>query len=203
MSLIRIKNSTMNTKNNNILIVAILVFLGVMSRIINNEAHFWLNFSMIGAISLFAGAVIKNRYYAFLVPLLSYLLSDIYLEFVYGTGFYDLSQYFTYGAMILVVILGSKMGKIKPLKVLGYSIGSTLIFWVVSNFGVWFGNLFSHLEPGLTLGATYLRAIPFLQGNPFGTELFLGSLVSDVFFSAILFGAYALFTRNSMAVKTA
>lgn len=193
----------MNTKSNTALLTIGLIFLGVLSRIINHEAHFWLNFSMIGAISLFAGAVIRNKYYAYLVPLASFLLSDIYLEYIFGTGFYDLSQYFTYAAMLLVVLLGTTMKQIRPFNVLGYSAGGTLIFWIISNFGVWFGNMFSHLEPGLTLGATYLRAVPFLKGNPFGTELFLGSLVSDVAFSAILFGSYALLTRRSLSVKAA
>ncbi|MBX9449030.1 MAG: hypothetical protein KL787_04650 [Taibaiella sp.] len=65
----------MNTKSNTALLTIGLIFLGVLSRIINHEAHFWLNFSTIGAISLFAGAVIRNKYYAYLVPLASFLLS--------------------------------------------------------------------------------------------------------------------------------
>lgn len=181
----------------------LLIALGVLSRIINNEAHFWLNFSMIGGLSLFAGAIIRNKYIAFLVPLFSFLLSDIYLQIAFGNGFYDLSQYFTYGAMVLVVLLGAQMKNTKALNVLGYSIGGTLIFWLVSNFGVWFSNLFTHLEPGLTLAATYIRAIPFLQGNGFATELFLGSLFSDLLFSSLLFAAYFLWVGKSVRIRTA
>lgn len=181
----------------------ILIVVAIVSRVVNTEAQFWLNFSMIGGISLFAGAVIKQKRLAFLVPLLAFLISDIYLQIFYGSGFYGISQIFTYGGMVLIVLLGSRIQEIKAWKVLGYSIGGTLLFWIVSNFGVWFGNVFQQFEPGLGLAATFIRALPFLQGNGAATELFLGSLFSDLLFSSTLFAAYFLYMRSAARFSSA
>lgn len=193
--------------NKNIIIASVLVFAAILLRIVNVETGFWLNFSMIGAISLFSGAVIKDRKFAYMIPLAFYLLTDLYIQYFTNLpGFYGVSQFFTYAAMAAIVLLGSQMKTIKPLNVLGFSIGGSLIFWIVSNFGVWFGNLFSNFEPGLTLVGTFVRAIPFLQTgaeSAYATELFLGTILGDVVFNGVLFGAFALITRKSVAVQAA
>jgi len=178
-----------------IVLVVSLILLASVLRIVNIENNMWLNFSILGGISLFSGAIFKNnKALAFIVPLVSYLLTDIYLqEFTQVQGFYGVSQIFTYASMILVVLLGSTMKNMKALNVLGYSVGGAMTFWIVSNFGVWFSNLFTELEPGLTLAATYIRAIPFY--NQFATELFLGTFVGDVVSSASLFAIYAIAQR--------
>lgn len=191
----------------NTALVLLLVVSAVIFRIINVEFGFWYNFSMIGAISLFSGAMLKQRAQAFLVPLLACLISDLYLAFFTNTlGFYGISQLFVYIAMLPIVWAGSKMSNFKPLTIGAYSLGSTLVFWIVSNFGVWFGNLFMQYEPGLSLAATYIRAIPFLQGGASGayaTELFLGTLFGDLLFSAYLFGTYAILSKKSTSLQRA
>lgn len=189
----------------NTALVLVLVLSAVIFRIVNVEMGIWYNFSMIGALSLFSGAVLKQRSKAFLVPLFACLISDVYLAFFTDTqGFYGVSQFFVYLAMLPIVWAGSKMKNSKPLTIGAYSIGSTLLFWLLSNFGVWFGNLFTQYEPGLTLAATYLRAIPFLQGGAaeaYATELFLGTLFGDLIFSAYFFGMYAILSKKSISLQ--
>jgi len=191
--------------NKNVLLCAFLIVAAVLSRVINLEFHLWGNFACIGAISLFSGNIIKNKSYAYLIPLVSYFVTDLFIAFAQGQqGFYGVSQFFVYGAMMLVVLLGTKMGQAKALKVLGFTIAGSAIFWLVSNFGVWFANeLMSSSNPmheqGLSLGFTYWRALPFY--NEFGKELFLGTFVGDIIYSSVLFGAYALLKNRMFAPK--
>lgn len=182
-----------------------LIILAAVFRIASVENSLWLNMSILGGISLFSGAIFKNKSLAFIIPLVSYLLTDIYIHFFTDIqGFYGISQVFTYMSLLLVVLLGAQMKSFKALNVLGYSVSGALVFWIVSNFGVWFSNLFTGFEPGLTLAATYIRAIPFY--NQFASELFLGTFVGDIVSSCVLFGAYALakksvFSQATVAVK--
>jgi len=169
----------------------VLVLLAVLSRIINTETH-WYGFAPVVAISLFGGAMLKHKAYAYLLPLCAYLLSDVCLQFFTATpGFYGVSQYFVYGGMALVVLLGTQMRRPKALRILGFTLGSSLIFWIVSNFGV-----FMEGYNGLTFQGfltTYLMAIPFY--TPTGTSIFFNSFVGDLLFSGALFGLYALADR--------
>src|SRR5690606_22006018 len=178
------------------LLCAALVILAVISRLLNAEMH-WYNFSPIIAMSLFSGSLLKRKSIAYLLPLLAYLISDVYLQISAGTGFYGVSQFFVYGAMALVVLLGTSMRRPNVLSVFGYSVGSALLFWVVSNFGVFLGGYWGTGLSGLF--QTYYMALPFLTPN--GTELFFNSLVGTLIFSSIMFGIYALAKNKIAALK--
>lgn len=171
-----------------ILFCTVLVLLAVVSRVINTETH-WYGFAPIVAISLFSGAILKNKTYAYLLPLCAYFLSDLFLQFFTATpGFYGVSQYFVYGAMIFVVLLGTKMKRPKPLRILGFTLGGSLIFWIVSNFGVFVAGYYGLSFSGFIY--TYLMAIPFY--TPTGTTFFINSFAGDLLFSGVLFGLFTL-----------
>ncbi len=188
-------------ENNNfrvVLLCAALVLIATISRIVNAEMH-WYNFGPLVAISLFSGAILKNKSYAYILPLAAYLLSDIYIEIVHHNGFYGWGQFFVYGGMAMVVFLGTLMRKVNALKVLGFSIGGSLLFWLISNFGVFIDGYYG---PGLQgIAATYLAAIPFYKQDGVATELFFNAIIGDVIFSGVLFGAYALLKNRVSASK--
>jgi len=177
----------MKKSNKMIWIAVALIIAAVFSRIVSSEMQ-WHNFAPFVAMGLFGGALFKNKSLAYLLPLGAYFLSDLYFQLSAGTGFYGSSQYFVYGAMILIVLLGSKMGQPKVWKVLGFSIGGTLLFWLVSNFGVFAAGYYGYSFAGLI--QTYLMAIPFY--TPYGSEMFFNAFIGDIIYSSILFGAYAL-----------
>lgn len=174
----------MNNRSN-FLLATLLIVLAAASRIVNTEMHLW-NFAPVAALGLFSGAVVKDKRLAFLFTLLAQLLSDTYFQLFtpYG-GFYGISQFFVYGAMTLVTALGTTMGEVKPVKVGAYAIGASLIFFVVSNFGVWADGMYGRNLQGLV--TTYEMAIPFYKNT----------LGGDLIYSAILFGVYALATRKT------
>lgn len=188
-------------ENNNTRILflsAVLVLAAVVSRIINAETH-WYNFGPMVAISLFSGAILKNKTYAYLLPLAAYFISDAYLQMVHHNGFYGISQFFVYGGMALVVTLGSFMKKVNALKLLGFSIGGSLLFWLISNFGVFVSGYYGLNLQGLA--ATYLAAIPFYQKDGVSTGLFFNAIIGDMIFSGVLFGVYAVLKNRVMAPK--
>ena len=73
-----------NNNNKNVLLCAFLIVTAVLSRVINLEFHLLSNFACLGAISLFSGNIIKNKSYAYLIPLLAYLISDLFIAFSQG-----------------------------------------------------------------------------------------------------------------------
>lgn len=195
----------MKSNRLNILLAAVLILIAAASRIINAEMHLW-HLAPVAALGLFSGAVIKERRYAFLVTLLAQLISDLYIEFFTPrSGFYGINQVFVYGGMMLVTLLGTRMGKPKAHKVAGFSLAGSAIFFVISNFGMWVQQFFEPAPlytPDLKgLGQTFAMALPFY--NRFGGELFFNSFAGDLVCSAFLFGAYALVRRYQGSTQRA
>ena len=191
----------------NILIAGGLILMAATARIVNAEMHLY-NFAPVAALGLFSGAVIKDKRYAFLFTLLAQLISDTYIQlFTAHKGFYGIDQFFVYGGMLLVTLLGTKMGQIRTSKVLGYSLLGTTIFFIVSNFGVWVSielgqDLYGYGTGVKGLTTTYLMALPFY--TKVGTQLFVNSFAGDLLFSSVLFGGYYLLQQavSNKMIKT-
>jgi hypothetical protein len=136
-------------------------------------------------VALFGGAVIKDKRFAFLLPLLAQFASDLYFQLFTSTpGFYDISQFFVYSSMALVTLLGTRMGEPKATKVLGFAFTGSALFFLLSNLGVFFTGMYGYSIQGLV--RTYVMAIPFYQNT----------LIGDLVFSSILFGGFALAKRS-------
>jgi len=140
--------------------------------------HPW-NFTPVAAMALFAGAQISHRGVAFLLPLAAMLLSDLVIGFHAGMPF-------VYGAFAMIVGLGLLLReRIRPLPLLGASLTASTVFFVVTNLGVWLvGGLYPMTGPGLL--AAFTAALPF----------FAHTLAGDLFYAALLFGAFALLQRS-------
>ncbi len=155
--------------------VFILIIVAVFSRLI---PHPW-NLTAVGSVALFAGAYLRPRSLALAVPLLGFLITDLILG-VHNTMF------FTYGAVALCSVLGILfLQKPRPASVLGMSLASSLIFFTLSNFGVWLvGGLYPMTLQGLL--NCFVMALPFAQGQ----------ILGDLLHSAILFGSYAVLVKR-------
>ncbi|EKE76589.1 DUF6580 family putative transport protein [Gallaecimonas xiamenensis] len=134
--------------------------------------HPW-NVSPVAAMALFAGAHFQTRAMALLVPLAAMALSDLVL------GLHPTLP-FVYGALLLTVMLGFWVGKdINPGRVLAGSLSGSLLFFFVTNAAVWLvGNYY---PPGLEgLNQSLAAGVPFFQYT----------LVGDLAFNALFFGAF-------------
>ena len=136
------------------------------------------NFTPIGAMALFSGAYLGRKGLAFVAPLAAMLLSDAILGFHSGMPF-------VYASVALIVLIGSLVAsRITAMTVVGAALASSVLFYIVTNFGTW---LVSGMYPltGAGLAACYVAAIPFFQNTAVG----------DLFYCAVLFGGFALLER--------
>lgn len=156
-------------------ILAGMILVAVASRLIPHPP----NFTPVAAIALFGGAQFADKRAAFLVPMAGLFLSDLVL------GFYTLMPV-VYGAFALTVILGFWVRqRSNPLRIAGAAVGSAVLFFAVTNFGVWaFGTLYPRTGAGLL--ECYVAALPFFQNT----------LLSNLLYSALLFGGMALAERR-------
>ncbi len=146
------------------------------------------NFTPIGALALFAGAYLvplrgisrsetKTHWWALFLPLLVMFVSDLFI------GFYNWKiMAVVYAAFFGYAFVGRVAGlKASSASILLGSIGGAVLFYLTTNFAVWaFSPLYSHDLQGLLL--SYNLALPF----------FRYTLLGDVFFAGVFFGAYAL-----------
>jgi hypothetical protein len=153
-------------RNENFLIG--FVFLAIWFRLIPHPP----NVAPITALALFSGASFRNKWYSIVFPLIAMLLSDMVL------GFSTISLW-VYSAFILITMFSWMTKELKWTSVLI----SSLIFFIVSNFGVWVLS-YPHTIEGLI--TCYTMAIPF-----FGY-----SILGDMAWSLIIFGLYETIKEN-------
>lgn len=154
------------------------------------------------AMAIFGGAMIRDKKLAFVLPLLSMLISDLLYQVLYINGvttiqgFYA-GQWVNYILFAGLTVFGFLMKKINLRNVLGFSIGGSLLYFIISNFTVWIGGggLGRPLSfEGLLL--CYGDALAFYRDyglvNGFAGNFIFG----DLFFSGILFGSYYLLNKK-------
>ena len=165
-----------------LLFSAAIVLLIAGSRLIPHTANFVPVFAMI----LFASVHLKNKFQAIAISIGALWLSDLYINnwgtySEYYSEFILFSSPFNYLAYIIIALLSVQIFKntITIPKVLSSSIGVGVVFFIVSNFGVWLGGtLYPLTFDGLL--SCYTAAIPF----------FRATLASNILFSFVLFGGY-------------
>ena len=144
------------------------------------------NVTPIAAIALFGGVYFATKRTAFLVPLAAMYLSDLALGFfVYDFGWFHWFMPFVYASFVVTVCLGLLIRhRLTPLTVGGAALIGSVLFFIVTNFGVWLvGNFYPKTVTGLV--SCYVAAIPF----------FRNTLVGDAAYTLVLFGGFALAQR--------
>jgi hypothetical protein len=154
-----------------VMLIVTMIAAAAASRLIPHPP----NMTSIAAIALFGGATLADRRLAFLVPLAALLVSDAVL------GFHN-QMIAVYGSFALVVCLGLWLQERRTaLTLAGAAIASSLLFFVVVDFGIWLmGDMYPRTFAGLV--ACYTAALPFLRNQMLG----------DLFYTAVLFGGFAL-----------
>jgi hypothetical protein len=136
--------------------------------------HPW-NFTPVGAMALFSGAIIRDRRLAFFFPILTLFVGDIFI------GLHRLVPV-VYASFLASVAIGfwlrdrRSVGRITAATLLG-----AIQFFLVTNFAVWaFGLSYPRNSVGLL--ACYVAGIPF----------FWNTLAGDAVYATLLFGGFAL-----------
>ena len=102
--------------------VIIIIVIAILSRLIPHPP----NFTPITAIALFSIINFKNKYVGLSIPIVCLLISDL----IIGISLINL---FVYLSFIVISGVGYIFGKINLKSILL----SSLIFFIVTNFGVW------------------------------------------------------------------
>jgi hypothetical protein len=165
-----------------------MILLAAFSRMIPHMQ----NFSPLGAIGLFGAAHFSKKWQAFFVPLAATWLSDLFINNVlYGqfnshfVWFYG-GFYWQYGSYLLITLIAILIfKKVNTQRVIIGALTSTAIFFFITNAGCWLHNpIYPQNFGGLM--SCYAVGIPFLKGT----------LLGDLFFSAILFGSFYFAERK-------
>ncbi len=165
---------------NRLMIAVVLILAAAFSRLIPHPP----NFTPLAAMAL-AGGVYLDRRFALLVPLLALLLTDAII------GFHNL-MVFVYGSFLAIGLLGLWLrSHKKPVVVFGSALASSVVFFIVTNFGVWAmdGTLYPKTLAGLV--ECYTLAIPFFRNTVFG----------DLAYTAILFGLFEFVRRLNVVTE--
>ena len=126
--------------------------------------HIW-NFTPVLAFGILAGYYLKNILYGAVLIVLSMLLGDLILGFHYLI-------LFTYIGLIFSVFVGKYFSKLEFKQKLLSSILASVIFFVISNFGVWLlSGMYENNFNGFL--ECYVAAIPFFRNTLISTAIYL------------------------------
>ncbi len=163
-------------------IIAGFILFAALSRLLPHA----YNFTPLGAIALFGMAYFKDKKWALIIPLFALWGTDLILNNTKYAAFHDGFAWFTggmlfiYGSFAMIAILGYYLfKKVSVGRVIGGALGASIIFFVISNFGVWLKSPMYPLNlEGLIM--CYTAAIPF----------FHNTLAGDLIYCSVLFGGY-------------
>jgi len=157
-----------------------LIIIGILFRFIPHAA----NFTPVAAIALFAG-VYLNKKQALVVPLILMVASDLFL------GMHNV-VIFTWGSFALVTLLGLWAKNHKTfLGIVSISVASSILFYVITNFGVWAMGWYPQTAKGLL--DCYILGLPFLRVFS----------VATLVYTVVFFGAYELIAAKVRNTKLA
>jgi Family of unknown function (DUF6580) len=161
------------------------------------------NLEPIGAAALFGGALLGSWRMKLLIPFLALFVGDLVLAGIlpgYTSHLFSTSFFLIYLAFGITVLIGTKLiGKeARMKKVVGAALLSSLVFFVLTNFGSWmtFGT---YPKTFLGLIECYTAGLVFYKQDLFGS-FFLNSVMGNVFFSTVAFGLYGLYVKKTSVV---
>jgi hypothetical protein len=185
----------MKSSNKMVWTFLLLVIIAALYRIIPGRPY---GFAPQWAMAVFAGAVIKDKKWAFIIPVLSMFISDLLYQALYLGGLTDMQGFYegqwqNYLLFTLLVFVGFAIKKLNVLQIGVASLAAPSLYFIASNFLLWASN---GTTRGLDRPKTFNGLmLCYSDGIPF----YKTSLLATLVFSAILFGTYA-FIRNYQAV---
>lgn len=173
--------------------IVVMILAAALSRLIPHP----YNFSPICAMALFGSAYLNNRYYCYIIPVASMWISDLLLNNIIYAAYFDHFIWFydgaivTYAAFLLISLLGRSIlhNKVSLLRLFCSSVVSSVMFFLISNFGVWlFSSMLPYPHTFSGLVSCYIAGIPF----------FRNTLLGDFFYTFLMFGIYELLIKAAL-----
>jgi len=148
-----------------------LILFAAMSRLLPHPA----NVVPITALALFGGVYLDKKH-TFIVPVAAMLISDYFIGFYAG-------WYWIYASFIVIGFIGLWLRNHKEvLPIVGASLAGSVLFFIVTNFGVWVSSQVTYSHDFTGLLACYSAGVPF----------FRNTLAGDLIYVGAMFGVYEL-----------
>ena len=164
--------------------LTIIILGAALMRIVPNIP----NVTAITALALFSGATLRG-WKSFTVPLTAMFLSDMVI------GFHS-TMLFVYGSFIVITFLGHVLHKYTAFKLLAITTISSVLFFLITNFGVWLtSEMYSKDSIGLI--QAYVMGLPFLRNTFIGDVLYTFSL----FYGYSFFGRFITFKYVNKSIE--
>jgi hypothetical protein len=176
-------NTQISEKENLLYRTLLALAIIALAAALRIAPHPW-NFTPVGAMALFSGAIIRDRRLAFFFPIFALFVGDIFI------GFHKLIPV-VYASFLVSVAIGFWL---RGRRTLGRITAATLLgaiqFFLVTNFAVWaFGLSYPRNSAGLL--ACYVAGIPF----------FWNTLAGDAVYAVLLFGGFSFAERLFPALR--
>ena len=120
------------------------------------------NFTSLLALSFYVPVMLGNKYIPALM--ISFIITDIII------GFHSVLL-FTWGSVFLISLISKYFKKSILIRISG-ALGGALIFYIITNFGVWALGNYGYTFEGLIM--CYTLAIPFFGYSLISTLIFSG-----------------------------
>jgi len=185
----------MKLSKNTLIYFLLLIIIAALYRAIPGRP--W-GFAPQFAMALFGGAMLKDKKIAFLLPILSLLISDCLYEALYSFGLTEINGFYegqveNYLLFASLTIVGFFVNPKSIPSIAKGSLASPTVFFILSNLLVWAGN--GGFQRGKTLSGlvqTYIDGVPF----------YTNSLLATFVFSTLLFGGHYLLNTWVSNVET-
>tara|TARA_X000001036_G_C20599710_1_gene774392 strand:- start:110 stop:595 length:486 start_codon:yes stop_codon:yes gene_type:complete len=129
------------------------------------------NFTSLLALSFYVPVLLGLKYLPVLI--ISFAITDLVIGYHTGT-------HWTWGSVLVIGLISQYFTKKISIRLLGALIGA-ILFFVITNFGVWTTGMYGLTIKGLL--NCYMLAIPF----------FTYSLISTILFSLVIETGYKLY----------
>jgi hypothetical protein len=160
------------------MLALLLIITGILLRFMPHAP----NVNPVAAIALFGAVYLPTKRLVLIVPLSLMIISDLFL------GLHDIIV-FTWTSTLLISLLGLAFKKSnKTMAILGGSLTGSIVFFIITNFGVWASGWYPQTPAGLI--ECFIAGIPFFRNY----------LASTLVYSCAFFGIYELsarFIRNT------
>ena len=154
--------------------IALSVFLVlIVSRVIPHPP----NFTTLLALSFYVPAILGIRFIP--VVVVSFLITDLYF------GFHSVIL-FTWGSVIIIGYISKYFNRSLLYRIMG-SLSGAVIFYLVTNFGVWATGSYGYDIAGLS--QSYIMAIPFFTYSIISTFIF-STIIESLYFVYKLIGLH-------------
>lgn len=175
------------------MLAVLMIISGVFLRLVPHVP----NFAPISATALFGGAYLNKRS-VLIVPLAAMVISNYLLLYInpFGNPMVDISHIqpithmfhpttlYVWGSFTITGLFGIwlKNNK-KPSNIVAASLVASLQFFLITNFGVWAGGMYSRGIDGLF--QSYIMGLPF----------FKWTLLGDLFYTGVFFASFEIASK--------